>query len=491
MKPFDEEKYRALLDGLECNEIRLADLYSAGRLDAEYFKKELVNEEERVKDLTHFYLPLENVVSGPFGSSLKSESYLEKGPVPFIRIGNILGGFWINTNDLVYISEENNKKISNSELKPDDLILSKVGNSIGYFARVNEKMPRCNISENNIGIRLQQYNVPERHFILTYFNCKYGRRLIRRRQSGNGQPKINVSDVAKIPIPSFSDKFYEQISIVIKMAGDCIDRGNSEYREAEELLLRNIDISKLSLSSDNISVKSFSESFGNTGRLDAEYYQKKYDELLASVQKEAYGELRDIVEISKSIEPGSEAYCDEGIPFIRISDFSKYGLSVPDKYLEPGSDYDIPALYLKKDEILFSKDGSIGIAYKVERDTKAITSGALLHLEIKDSVEILPDYLTAILNSDIVKLQAERDAGGSIINHWKPSEIEKVQIPILPIDEQQDISDRIIHSFSLRHKSERLLDAAKQAVEIAIEQSEEAAITWLNNTISEIEASTK
>ena len=164
---------------------------------------------------------------------------------------------------------------------------------------------------------------------------------------------------------------------------------------------------------------------------------------------------------------------------------------MPDKYLEPGSDYDIPALYLKKDEILFSKDGSIGIAYKVERDTKAITSGALLHLKIKDSVEILPDYLTAILNSDTVKLQAERDAGGSIINHWKPSEIEKVQIPILPIDEQQDISDRIIHSFSLRHKSERLLDAAKQAVEIAIEQSEEAAITWLNNTISEIEASTK
>ena len=142
---------------------------------------------------------------------------------------------------------------------------------------------------------------------------------------------------------------------------------------------------------------------------------------------------------------------------------------------------------MKKGEILFSKDGSIGIAYKVEQDTKAITSGALLHLKIKDSSAILPDYLTAVLNSDIVRLQAERDAGGSIINHWKPSEIEEVLIPILPIDKQQRVSDKIVRSFNLRHKSERLLDAAKQAVEMAIEKDEEVAIRWLNERRKEIE----
>lgn len=456
-------------------------------MDAEFFKKELLNEETHVKALAHFYLPLKNVVSGPFGSSLKSESYLEKGPVPFIRISNILGGFWINQNDLVYISEKDNQKIINSALKTDDLILSKVGNSIGYFARVDETICRCNISENNIGIKLQSYKVPMRHYILTYLNCKYGRTLIRRRQSGNGQPKINVSDVTKIPIPSFSDVFYGKISNVLQLANECIDKGNSEYDLAEELLLRDINISRVSLSSDNISIKSFSESFEQTGRLDAEYYQKKYDVLLESIKGGACGKLHDLVTISKSIEPGSEAYCDEGIPFIRISDFSKNGFSTPDKYLESGGNYDIPELYLKKGDILFSKDGSIGIAYKVEQDTKAITSGALLHLKIKDSSAILPDYLTAVLNSDIVRLQAERDAGGSIINHWKPSEIEEVLIPILPIDKQQRVSDKIVRSFNLRHKSERLLDAAKQAVEMAIEKDEEVAIRWLNERRKEIE----
>jgi hypothetical protein len=36
-----------------------------------------------------------------------------------------------------------------------------------------------------------------------------------------------------------------------------------------------------------------------------------------------------------------------------------------------------------KDTILFSKDGSVGIAYKVEQDVDLITSSALLHLKVK------------------------------------------------------------------------------------------------------------
>lgn len=39
--------------------------------------------------------------------------------------------------------------------------------------------------------------------------------------------------------------------------------------------------------------------------------------------------------------------------------------------------------------------------------------------------------------------------------------------------------------YMLRRKSKSLLDVAKQAVEMAIEQSEEEAMTWLNKIISE------
>lgn len=77
----------------------------------------------------------------------------------------------------------------------------------------------------------------------------------------------------------------------------------------------------------------------------------------------------------------------------------------------------------RKDTILLSKDGSVGIAYKVSEDMNAITSGAILHLSVKAD-EVLPDYLTLVLNSKVVQMQAERDSG-SILQHWKPSKLSK------------------------------------------------------------------
>lgn len=132
-----------------------------------------------------------------------------------------------------------------------------------------------------------------------------------------------------------------------------------------------------------------------------------------------------------------------------------------------------------KIRFFFSKDGSVGIAYKVERDMKVITSGALLHLMVKNPDEVLPDYLTLVLNSKVVQLQAERDSSGAIIQHWKPSEIEKVLIPVLDIVTQKQISSKVQESFVLRQRSEELLEYAKRAVEVAIEEGEEKAMEWL------------
>ena len=187
--------------------------------------------------------------------------------------------------------------------------------------------------------------------------------------------------------------------------------------------------------------------------------------------------MGDIVNITKSIEPGSEAYQEDGVPFVRVSDITKFGITPPEIHLDR-DEYYSEDLTPKKDTILLSKDGSVGIAYKVENDLDVITSGALLHLTVKNN-DFLPDYLTLVLNSIVVRLQAERDAGGSIIQHWKPSEVENVIIPKLPKAVQNQIAEKVQESFALRKESKRLLDLAKHAVEVAIEQGEDAAIKLL------------
>jgi len=106
----------------------------------------------------------------------------------------------------------------------------------------------------------------------------------------------------------------------------------------------------------------------------------------------------------------------------------------------------------------------------------------LLHLRI-NSKELLPDYLTLVLNSKVTQMQAERDAGGSIIQHWRPDQIHNVVIPIIPMEQQKELVKDIQKSFQLREQSNQLIIVARTAVEIAIEKDEKTALKYIEDSI--------
>ncbi|MFM7468258.1 MAG: restriction endonuclease subunit S, partial [Vampirovibrionales bacterium] len=255
------------------------------------------------------------------------------------------------------------------------------------------------------------------------------------------------------------------------------------YAEAEAVLLEELGLADFTPRNEAVTIKSFSESFGSTGRLDAEYYQPKYEAILQHVHAVSSKKLIKLVSIQKSIEPGSDHYADEGIPFLRVADLNKTGLNDPQKQLSTTfcreNELTIQKLMPKKDTILFSKDGTVGLAYKLREDKQIITSGAILHLNVLDAEEVLADYLTLVLNSQIVQLQAERDTGGSIIEHWRVSEIENVIIPIIETMQQRRIANLVERSFTLKAQSEALLGIAKRGVELAIESDEDTAQAWM------------
>lgn len=314
-------------------------------------------------------------------------------------------------------------------------------------------------------------------YLCTYLSCKYGEWDVKRRarQSIN-QTNVNPEEVKEIEIPILDINVQQKIRSCFTQANSLRILSQKAYSEAELILHNELGINAIVAADVNVSQKRVSD-FVNSGRLDAEYYQPKYDDLFSRLSKFESKRLGDMVQIRKSIEPGSEAYQNKGIPFIRVSNLSKFGFSDTKIHLSPDEYGDV--IRPKQNTILLSKDGSVGIAYKVEQDMNVITSGAILHLTITDN-EFMPDYLTLVLNSVIVGMQAERDAGGSIIQHWKPSEIENVIIPKLSQEIQQEITNKVKESFALRRESKRLLNLAKTAVETAIEQGENAALRLLD-----------
>lgn len=327
---------------------------------------------------------------------------------------------------------------------------------------------------------------PNRNYInsavlVTYLNTKYGRMEIDRLSMVGNQANFSLAKFKELRIPKFESTILNQIEKIVFESFDLLEKSKDFYNKANKLLLKELDLLNFKPSRENIAIKSFKESFLATGRFDSEYYQPKYDEIMKHIKKTNFDKLDNIVNIKKSIEPGSEAYKEEGIPFVRVSNITQFGITDTDVYLSPSmfTEESLKKLYPTKDTILLSKDGTVGIAYKIKNEAEIITSSALLHLSIKiDGVS--PEYLSLVLNSLIVQLQAERDAGGSIIKHWRPSEIENILIPIIDSSVQKKIEDNIKESFEIREKAKQLSEKAKRAVEIAIEFNENKAMEFLD-----------
>ena len=470
------------MDGLECSEIKISALELTKRIDSEYYRKLFLDYDTCVQSIPNKLLGcISNFLIGPFGSAYNTDNYVETSPYRYVR-GQDVKPFVLKDIEPKYIAENDYARLSKYALKEKDILVSVVG-TLGNACIVRDRDIPAIFSCKSTVIRTTVLS-PE--YLVTYLNCKYGRQLLLRKERGAIQKGLNLDDLKSLLVPLFSDKLDCAIGGVITLADTKLDSSKKIYVEAEQLLLSALGMTNFAPTEHPVSVKSISESFVKSGRLDAEYYQPKYDKLfdvLSKCQTKPLGGILGVVDIKKSIEPGSSLYQSEGIPFIRVSDVTKFGISEPEIHLPVDVVPNALDLCPQKDTILFSKDGSVGIAYKIEHDSQLITSGALLHLTVRNKAEVLPGYLTLVLNSIVVQLQAERDSSGAIIQHWKPSEVEKVVIPILDMDIQREISSKVQESFALRQQSEQLLENAKRAVEIAIEQGERKAVEWLQDKV--------
>lgn len=480
-----------------CNVKTLKESFiETGRLDAEYYQP-------KYDDILH------HIQAYKYGSKnlaeicdIKEENFTPKDDTTYkyVELANI-GKY----GNIIGCSQQKGEDLPSRArriVSKNDVVISSLEGSLDSCALVEEDYDGALCST---GFYVLKSSVLNSETLLVLFKSPLVKELMRKGCSGTILTAIGRQELERIPIPLIRQEIQEEIaqhvqsSISLRKESQqllehakltvegAIQNGGggkiaSEYYVLQEksamelhiaiyVLLHEVGIisndAKVKVSNVVCSCKKLSDSFLASGRLDAEYYQSKYDLLFEKLKGFPTATIKEIATIQKSIEPGSDAYQEEGIPFIRVANLSKFGLSNSDVKLDTTQFAD--TIRPQKDTILLSKDGSVGIAYKMEETQDVITSSAILHLQLT-TPNVLPDYLTLVLNSIVVKLQAERDAGGSIIQHWKPSEIEHVIIPILPMNEQQMIANKIKQSFKMREDAQDLLLQAKCIIETAIEK---------------------
>ncbi len=466
------------------------------RIDAEYYRQYFLDLENKII--------LKNNKLVKDIATNKTEKFKRDKNFEYLEISNI------DTSDAscIYQFFKRHDAPSRAQkiLKNKDVVISTVRPNRNAVAII-DSIEGLKIGSSGLCV-LRNFKEVLPEYIFVLFKTKFFRDLLDRETKATMYPAVAEDDILKLKVPIFSSDFQNIISMMTKELFNLKSKSKKLYKQAEELLLSELGLADclpaeasawVGKPKNRLAfVKNFSE-VEKAGRVDAEYFQPKYEEIIEAIKKYGNGsasakatagkfnELGNLAEVKKSIEPGRGVYQEEGIPFVRVSNLSKFEIKQNNQqYLKREFYKKFIDNQPKRGEILLSKDATPGIAYHLnEEPKKMIVSGGILRLKTKDE-NLLPEYLTLVLNSEVVQSQIIRDAGGSIINHWRPDQVKKTIIPIPEKEKQREIKNLIKKSFKNRKQSKELLEIAKRGVEMAIEKDEQEAEKWINEKLEKI-----
>ena len=150
----------------------------------------------------------EKVACGPFGSSIKVSTFVEKG-VPVIS-GQHLHGTRLEDGEYNYITPEHAEKLSNAIVYPGDVVFTHAGN-IGQAAFIPEhsQYNKYVLSQRQFYLRPNRSVVlPE--FVAYYFHSPIGHHRLLANASQTGVPSIarpvSYLKSIKIPVPPLPEQ---------------------------------------------------------------------------------------------------------------------------------------------------------------------------------------------------------------------------------------------------------------------------------------------
>ncbi len=372
-------------------------------------------------------------------------------------------------SDVRYVSRHAYDFLRKTKMYGQEIIIDKIGNAGEVFLMPNLERP-VTLGMNLFMLRLKEDYEPA--YIYSFLISKYGKSLIYQRISGTAPLSIDKESVRGILIPLPSKQTNQVVKSIIEDYFKTLEESRKLYSQAEDLLLKEMGLKNTVFEDELFCVVNYADVV-NANRMDAEYFQPKYQKLIEKIMGQNAKILGELVSMRKGFEPGSEAYQEEGKLFIRVSSISKLGIEEKDqKYLSEELYQELKKDYEPKlGDILLTKDATPGIAYVIKEPLEGIISGGILDLKVKENIE--SEYLALCISSIVGQWQVQRDAGGSIIAHWKPEQVKNLVIPILSIKIQKEIAELVRKSHDARKKSKELLDQAKREVEEMIEKGGE------------------
>lgn len=317
-------------------------------------------------------------------------------------------------------------------------------------------------------------------YLTIYLNSKIGRREIEKYSMHSNQVNFSPAKFREIAIPVLSLPFQEQIVNLVKSSYYNVKQTKSIYHQAQTLLLSEISLLDWKPNHHLSFVKNYSDT-QQAGRFDAEYYQPKYDEIVAAIKSYAGGwdTTENILNIKdKNFSPKEKVE----YKYIELANIGSNGEI--NGFME-AEGQDLPTRARRKvtknDVIVSSIEGSLSsIALIPDEYDGALCSTGFY---VVKSDKINPQTLLVLLKSPLGQEQLKKGCSGTILTATNKDEIGNIVLPLVNNEIQNKIQQKVTEYFYLRKQSKHLLECAKKAVEMAIENDENSAMEWLKSQI--------
>ena len=453
-----------MLKGLEISEVRLSALERSWRFDAEFYSKVHLRIDNLLK--ANAAVPLTDFANVSDGNHMGvSDEFCAEG-VPYFRGGDIKEFFLSFARPEYCVPESIYTKptMIRSHMKRGDVFVSIVGAIIGQIGMKTDDVPA--LCSCKLGI-LRPKNPNTSAYIAAFLLSKVGQSQIWRYRRGSAQTGLILDDFDQLLVPSFSDEFYLKIEGVVLAALKARRGAVEAIKNAEEMLLAELGFAEWSPTDGAVIVKSYSD-FVSAGRFDAEYFQPKYD----AIDKKIRGYCGGVVVASDALVSGlvnEDAETEER--YVELADIGANGEITGCMSAAFG---ELPSRARQRIEvgqvIVSSIEGSLDKCALVTPEyDKTLCSTSFHRFR---SATINAETMLLLFKSWPIQQLMKRGCSGTILCGILPGELAHVPLPLVDSKVQRDIAAKVQSSFALRAESKRLLEMAKQAVELAIERGE-------------------
>lgn len=450
------------------------------RIDAEHYRPDCLAQAKRIAALPHKLLSEIADISDGNHISI-AESFTDDG-VRYLR-GQDLADFFIADKRPVFIPESTYATLKRSHMRPGDILVGIVA-TIGTVSLVTDRFGKLT---GNCKIGIIRPKAIESEFLAIFFLSALGQREIHRWARGTVQTGVILPDLKKLPIPIVSDSIRRAITERVRAAHARKQEYEYRFSEAEAMLNEALGLADLELPPCLFYEARFADA-STAARLDAEFFQPHYTSILDHLRKtkpESIVSLGDLLTVCTNGHTPLHHDLSQGETLFltaeHVSDF-QINYETDKRILAVHDSGELSRTSLKEGDVLITIKGKVGNCAVIENLPGSVNINQDVAL-VRPVDRIPLHYFCAYLNSIAGKLFVQQLSTNQINPFLALGNLRKIPFPVYSEQRMAQYADKckeLIHrAVTARRDAYHLLHNAKLALEIAIEDSEAAAMRFL------------